>query len=604
VTGFPSPFEVPIPQACEGWEDTYAYHAVFSDDRRAFDESRFWFRDALHCPEALSPFDCVWIDYAYPALNQANSRTFAVPPSLGFEYRILNGYVYASANVVTDEPSLAQRAELFERRGGHYFRNWDELRERWVQKVEATIHELEALDVPELPEFEAEAVVTEGRGVGSSHRLLVAYDRLLEGLDRMLQYHFELLNLGYGAYLTFFEVCRRLFPDITDQTVARMVSSIELLVLRPDEELKRLARLAVELGVARAVEGASSEDELGDALQGSDAGARWLADYEETKTAWFSFSNGNGLYHHHRSWIDDPRLPIAAIGAYIRRLGAGEDIARPRAALLAERERVTRGHRALLQGGDDRKAFDESLALARTVYPFIEDHNFYVEHRYFTLFWNKVRRFGHLLSDHGFLADPEDAFYLRHDELREALEELRVDWSTGAGAPRGPLYWPPVVERRKSIHEAMRAWSPPPALGRTPERITDPITVMLFGITTERVREQLRFADGEDRTLRGLAASPGRAGGTARVIRDVDQLGELLPGEVLVASSSSPSWTPVFGRISAAVLDSGGIMSHAAIVAREYGLPAVIGTGFATTRIKTGDRLEVDADAGVVTILD
>jgi pyruvate,water dikinase len=93
------------------------------------------------------------------------------------------------------------------------------------------------------------------------------------------------------------------------------------------------------------------------------------------------------------------------------------------------------------------------------------------------------------------------------------------------------------------------------------------------------------------------------AEGLAHVVLHPEQLGELRQGEILVAASTSPSWTPVFGRIAAAVLDSGGIMCHAAIVAREYGLPAVIGTGSGTKRIKTGDRLRVDADAGVVEIL-
>ena len=97
----------------------------------------------------------------------------------------------------------------------------------------------------------------------------------------------------------------------------------------------------------------------------------------------------------------------------------------------------------------------------------------------------------------------------------------------------------------------------------------------------------------------GADAAPG----PARVVLTPDRLGELEDGEILVAPFCSPSWAPVFGRIAAAVLDAGGIMSHAAIVAREYGLPAVVGTGSATTRIKTGDRVRVDANAGVVTIL-
>jgi pyruvate,water dikinase len=109
--------------------------------------------------------------------------------------------------------------------------------------------------------------------------------------------------------------------------------------------------------------------------------------------------------------------------------------------------------------------------------------------------------------------------------------------------------------------------------------------------------------DGAAGDLTGATGSPGVAEGLARVIMDPSQLGQLEEGEILVARSSYPSWTPVFGTIAAAVLDTGGIMCHAAIVAREYGLPAVVGTGNATQRIKTGDRILVDADNGRVTIL-
>jgi len=87
------------------------------------------------------------------------------------------------------------------------------------------------------------------------------------------------------------------------------------------------------------------------------------------------------------------------------------------------------------------------------------------------------------------------------------------------------------------------------------------------------------------------------------VILEIERLSELEPGKILVAPVTSPSWTPVFGKIAAAVSDIGGIMSHAAIVSREYGLPAVVGTGNATSRIKTGDRVRVDGDRGTVTIL-
>ena len=144
-----------------------------------------------------------------------------------------------------------------------------------------------------------------------------------------------------------------------------------------------------------------------------------------------------------------------------------------------------------------RVTFDEQLALARTVFSYVENHSFYVDHWYLTVFWNKVREFGALLASRRFLAEADDVFYLRHDELHEALHELRLAWSSGdAGAPTGPGHWPEVVKRRKSIHEAQRRWVPPVALGGTPEAITDPVTIMLFGVTPERVQGWLASTGG------------------------------------------------------------------------------------------------------------
>jgi pyruvate,water dikinase len=171
------------------------------------------------------------------------------------------------------------------------------------------------------------------------------------------------------------------------------------------------------------------------------------------------------------------------------------------------------------------------------------------------------------------------------------------------GVPsRGPKYWPQEIERRKGIMNALRAWSPPPALGAPPEVVTEPFTVMLWGITTDSVQQWLGGAD-TDGGLSGFAASPGVAEGPARVILSADGIDELQEGEILVAPLTAPSWAPVFGKIAATVTDVGGIMSHAAIVCREYGLPAVTGTAFGTKTVKTGQRIRVDGNAGKVTIV-
>jgi pyruvate,water dikinase len=302
-------------------------------------------------------------------------------------------------------------------------------------------------------------------------------------------------------------------------------------------------------------------------------------------------------------------LPFSAIRSYIARLRQGDDIARPMEAVQAERERITTEYRALLRTDEDREAFDDQLGLARTVFPYVENHNFYVEHWHHTVFWNKMRSFGELLKEKGFLADVEDLFYLHRREVYDALFDCITSWSVGTPA-RGPKYWAPIIEKRKTIIENMSKWQPPPALGPPPAEITEPFTVMLWGITTERIQDWLGADEAESgataksNQLTGFAGSSGVVEGPARVVMSPDQIGTVEDGEVLVCPVTAPSWVPVFSKIAGAVSDSGGIMCHAAIVAREYGLPAVVGTGYATKRIKTGQMLRVDGDTGVVTILD
>jgi pyruvate,water dikinase len=198
--------------------------------------------------------------------------------------------------------------------------------------------------------------------------------------------------------------------------------------------------------------------------------------------------------------------------------------------------------------------------------------------------------------------DTEDIFQLSRHEVASALDELVLSWATG-GQPLGPKHWPPIVARRTEILERLADWTPPPALGITPEAVTDPMTIMLWGVTTERVQEWARQQDGGTE-LNGAAASPGVVEGIARVVRSVEEISDVREGEILVCGSTSPAWAPIFSTIRATVTDVGGVMSHAAIVCREYGLPAVVGTGRASSQIHTGQRIRVDGTHGTVTLLD
>ena len=108
---------------------------------------------------------------------------------------------------------------------------------------------------------------------------------------------------------------------------------------------------------------------------------------------------------------------------------------------------------------------------------------------------------------------------------------------------------------------------------------------------------------GEPGVLNGNPGSPGKVTGVARVVPTLAEAGRVEPGVILVAPATMPAWTPLFASIAAVVTDAGGVLSHAAIVAREYNIPAVLGTGNATSVIKDGETIEVDGTAGVVRVL-
>ncbi len=601
---FPSPFEIETPPGAEGWQGLYTYSLPFSEDRREYEDSMFWFQDGVHWPEVMSPWDATFYEFAIASLSQYNTRHYLIPPALGVDYRVLNGYAFLSPVGVADPGEIEARVPHFLERAGFYFQNWDTLYDQWMTKVRALIGEMEALRFEPLPDKEDLAVVTEGRGTGSGFELLQRYHRLVDLALQLWQYHFEFLNLGYAAYLDFFGFCKQAFPNIPDLAIARMVAGVEVDLFQPDEELKKLARLAVDTGVDGAF-GETAPSAVIEALRSwpTSAGQAWLDQWEASAQPWFNFSAGSGFYHTDEVWLEHLEIPFGFVRDYIAKLRAGVDIRRPIEAIRTERDRIVAEYSELLATDEDRAAFEQKLGLARVVFPYVENHNFYVEHWSHSVLWRKMRQIGSAFVKEGFFADEDDVFLLKRDEVPEALWDMYSAWAVGV-EPRGPRYWPRELDRRKRILAALRAWSPPPALGRPPEVVTEPFTIMLWGITGDSVRQWLGSSQGGDGSLKGFAASPGVAEGPARVIFSADQIAEVQEGEILVAPLTAPSWAPIFGKIKATVTDVGGMMAHAAIVCREYGLPAVTGTAFGTKTIKNGQRIRVDGSNGTVTVLD
>ncbi len=597
---FPLPSSVRVAPGTENAQAAYPWYMQFEPE----DDSRFWFYNSMHFPEPMCAFDMVTAEGAYIALGASNTRVHSLPTTKGIDYRIINGRVYIGGNGVSDPAEIAERTEQFQQRAFYYYENWERLYDQWKGKMRTLIADAQALPKPVLPDYEPLENVHAGKGVAANHSLLETWHHTLEGYFRMWHHHFEFLLLGYGAYMVFFDFCKKAFPEITDQTIARMVAGFEAEIFRPDEEVRRLARRAVELGIDHEfIDGVSAEAVLA-SLQASGAkGQDWLAELETSRNPWFNVNVGDGFYHYHRSWNDDLSLPFAALPGYIAKIKAGENIERPTEQLMAERQDLIEGYRDLLSSDEERAAYDQMIELACRVFPYVEGHKFYCEHWYTNLFFNKVREYGALLASLGMWDAEDDIFHLTRYEVEQAIVDAMTSWAIGL-PPRGTRRWRPLIAERKAALEVWAGMESSPALGEVPDMIDDPAIVMLWGITRESLDQWLNAGEENPNEIKGFAASSGVVEGTARVVKSVQEISRLQEGDILVCQVTNPTWAPVFQKIAAAVSDIGGSMSHAAIVAREYGLPAVVGTGKATTRIPDGARIRVDGARGLVTILE
>jgi pyruvate,water dikinase len=199
-----------------------------------------------------------------------------------------------------------------------------------------------------------------------------------------------------------------------------------------------------------------------------------------------------------------------------------------------------------------------------------------------------LRQVGQRMVAAGAIAQPDDVFYLTWEEAQAAARAL------DAAQPAGD--YAPVVAARQARREMERKVTPPVALPiKGGERF--------FGMDVSRWMPA-RTGQRAGKIIKGVGTSPGRVVGVARVIHGPEEFDQMQPGDILVAKITTPAWTALFALASGVVTDVGGPLSHSSIVAREYHIPAVLGTGVATERLRSGQRVAVDGDAGVVTIVD
>jgi len=614
---FPDPHEVRVPPELEGWEEMYPPHYLFSKEREEFEDKLFWYRDKVHAPEPMPPLDLISFEAWCSGLAFYNTRLFCIPPAQGVLQRVLGCFVYIAPAPPPPEDVMKKKEELAKKRIYDFVwkKYGPEMWEAWLKKVKELGEELKKIEIPEeLPEFESDdAVFPEPRGYSTAHMVVEAFDKMVDIFYRLWQIHFQYLNLAELAKVVFFDVCKKLFPGITESEISKMISGFAgsaggvPQMFMPATELARLSKLALQLpGVAEILKKDISVEEKVKELQKFDAGRKWLEELEKTKDPWWYVSCASGWYHFEGCWLEKPEVPFGHIKSNILALEKGESIDRKLDELIKTREETFKKYLEKLEKPEDRKAFQEAYEIATRMAPYAEDHLFWIEHWLHSNWYIKVRQIGRLLVKHGMLKQEDDIFLFNRFEVPMLLEDLNHAWSCGVGVPSLAKRWQEKAEKRRKILEAARKWAEPPALGIPPKEITEPFTISTWGVTTERVREWLKggvIRPEEVTVITGAPGSPGYVEGPARVIKTADEIGEVQPGEILVCPVTNPAWAPVFTKIKASVTDIGGIGSHTAIVCREFGLPAVVGTAVATAVIRTGDIISVDGNKGVVRIL-
>ena len=311
-------------------------------------------------------------------------------------------------------------------------------------------------------------------------------------------------------------------------------------------------------------------------LQAAPGGERFVAEFEEFVRRFGHRSQASYEIFATR-WADSPELVLRMVAGYLR-APEGDSPADRESRRMRERAQAERLVRQRMSRTWSRRLlpwrqalFGELLDLTRRYVALRENQRFSFD-RLLLRLKRAFERIGALLERDGVLERGESIVFLAIDELR-ALVAGRLTRADGVG----------LIDARRAEFEANRQLDHPDFL------IADGAEAF------DEVR-------GDARGLHGLGISPGVATGPVRVLRSFEEMGRLQPGEVLVARATDPGWTPLFLSASALVLELGSVLSHGAVVAREYGLPAVVNVEGATRLLQDGDVVTVDGGRGLVVL--
>jgi pyruvate,water dikinase len=533
----------------------------------------FWLDD-LHCPQPISPmwFDIGgwWLtcDYMY--------RRFGVPFGKDWVAKTINGYVMSAVvpRTADEESSLWPYYNLVMPVYADKFLDW--WKQRYLPEI---LRNFDYLDT-----FPTESA--------SMAETMILLEDALDIQERHWRLHWMLNLAQFQASITFERTLLALIGQDHKPLVGRILISDED---RNWDSVRVLWVLKEKVKTSRALRRAFDENETAggvmNSLASTDEGQGLLKEIDAYK---FEYGN-KSMYAHeylYSTWRENPTPIVEALRGYLL---SDYDYEKDVRQLRENRNKAIAEMWALVPpdaSEESRNQLKTALDLALKMTPLTPDHHFYMDQGTYARVRLVLIAIGRKLVASGSLDEPDDVMYLKYEELRQLA----------ANAPS--IDGRHIVRNRRNEHDAALSKRPRLWAGTITQwsMYGEPYKQVLWdwpGIY-ERSKDTPQQAS---ESLKGLGASAGVYEGLARVVESPEHFDDVKKGEVLVCKMTSPSWVVLFTKIGALVTDSGGALSHPAVVSREFGIPAVVGTRTGTQRIRTAQLVRINGAAGVVEIV-
>ena len=539
---------------------------LFSDA----DSGRFWLLEG-HWSRGMTPL-CVSTANDVLWGTQYGANLYQLPPTKGQAARFSGVHAYASDSPCCSDWEVMQRAARVEHLVGPAIMNFPAMWDARRESITAALEHFEGADLASMELADLRTYLDE---FWAFHRWA-------------WEVHFELMDPLIANYFAFRATCVDL--GIDEQDVARFFQGSETKIMETDRELWKLTAAARDTAVEVVLKANDPSDALAELRSSSDEAVKgWLHALDAFLRV-YGWRTEGMCDPSLAPWVEDPTPMLAMITTFVRN-GTDHDFVAAHDAAVEERESTLERVRSSLDDGA-RQRFEEGLGACQhaNFSWWQEEHNFYLDLRAHIPLRMAALRIGEIVGAGRY----DDLIYVFRHELDDIAAE-RITYGEIED----------TIVARRAYYERSRAdrSDMPAVLGTPPAGTDDPIMKEIFGVD-RRLLATVGSVGADTTSLSGVPASSGVARGRARVIVEVTDLGDLEPDEILVCVFTSPNWTPAFAQIAGCVCDTGGALSHTAIVSREYRIPAVCATGAATKLIRTGDLIEVDGTAGVVSILE